>query len=244
MAEMPDLDTNEAGFTAYYNILDNNPDVGTMDADSALDYGSLQSYTLYDNGWTGTAASEIESDWNIRLKNDGWLVLWLDRRSQGFGTHQSDKSGFFGRGAIAKWHDRTSPTNNKIADHINGITSALDSSADIFYNGGDESWWDYEFTNATEMGVYGDKGGQVQHEFDVTGGATIHRMVVCADGGDYGSTDWPTYYDGSNIASNQYEYAYLDETDLDTSVTHTFEPGGRYTDHQDAGFGQIIVLYS
>lgn len=88
MAELPDLDTTQVGFMAYWNAIDSGG-VGSIDAEEALTDGNITSYTLYDNGFTAeygqtsgnTSSDGIDNNFrslNVRVKNDGWIVAYID----------------------------------------------------------------------------------------------------------------------------------------------------------------------
>jgi len=89
MAELPDINTTETSYIAYWNALDH----GAVDISPAevTSHPGVVDYTLYDNGIEGTfdlvytsntylsvSDSEVMPA-TFRVKTDGWIVVYLDQ---------------------------------------------------------------------------------------------------------------------------------------------------------------------
>lgn len=83
MATMPDLDLNEVGVMAWWNIEDDGYDVDTINWDDITE--EFDTYTAYDNGYIGELwdfTSQSDRDITVRVKTDGWFVAYLDDTEQ------------------------------------------------------------------------------------------------------------------------------------------------------------------
>lgn len=80
---LPDIETDDISFIAYWNALDNGFDewyedeLDFMDAEDAFD-----SYERYVNGLDGMASLDFDAGQPrtiyLRVKADGWVVAWMD----------------------------------------------------------------------------------------------------------------------------------------------------------------------
>lgn len=74
MADIPALDTTNVDELAYVNISNTGNDLSTFDFSTLTSY--YDSYTVYDNGFVGTA-SFGDNDYltfTVRIKEDGWIT--------------------------------------------------------------------------------------------------------------------------------------------------------------------------
>lgn len=79
MAELPDIDTDEVSFIAYWNAIEQG-DVPSddWDATEVTSYGDVSGHSTYDNGVEGSLNFGNSRSGNFRAKSDGWLVVTLD----------------------------------------------------------------------------------------------------------------------------------------------------------------------
>jgi hypothetical protein len=82
MATLPDIDTSDVSFIAYWNAIEDGGEA-EFDPEELLSHSRIIDYTLYDNGWQGSV-DPINSTRpiTVRAKTDGWVVGWLDRTRQ------------------------------------------------------------------------------------------------------------------------------------------------------------------
>lgn len=200
MSTLPDLDVSDVSIIAYYNVIDQNTDVDEIDAGSALDYGGLDTYTLYDNGWTGTIDGPTSLDIDVRLKNDGWLVMYLGTERE-YGADVGSEEDLKTEAAITGFGS-VSTTSNEFTDNIEGILDELDSSDDIIYDGGDESIYSFDHPDATTLALFG-KSTTSQDSGSITVNETteIELAVISGDAPD-DSTAEGTDFNGEKIAGS------------------------------------------
>lgn len=77
MATMPDLNLNEVGVMAYWNIEDAGEDPETVNWGEMA--SAFDEYTIYDNGIIGTMENYdgTDNDFITRAKSDGWVVTYV-----------------------------------------------------------------------------------------------------------------------------------------------------------------------
>jgi len=194
MATLPDLPTNDAGFVAYYNGLDNEAD--DVDPTAIISLGSIASYQQYDNGIRATYEVSREAIpnffVNVRMKTDGWTVVWLDSGEEFYGFNvPSDgiedskvNSGDF----LNEW---AFDTPSRIGDKrvFNSVMSDLATEAfsglNYSYDSGDVSIYHYDYTSSTAVNFIGFGGdgsysypGTIDREVEILNSATLQRGDV------------------------------------------------------------------
>ena len=157
MATLPDVTTANVGFIAYWNAI-NDGGVGSIKASDCLTDSNIQSYTLYDNGFTATYSSTNGRTVTARVKQDGWFVVYMDRTNQFTQNSSSRVHGYFD--IINNWTDShnniSSFPNNDLERAIHSLQSNLSNSGSVTYNSSDVGLYNYEYTSAstvTEMGT-------------------------------------------------------------------------------------------
>lgn len=82
MADLPDIDTSDVSFIAYWNAIEQGGSVddSNWDPGETLSYNAISSSTTYDNGVNGTISLQHNRTANFRAKDDGWIVAYLDRQ--------------------------------------------------------------------------------------------------------------------------------------------------------------------
>jgi len=173
MATLPDLDTSQIGFIAYWNALDHG--VSEIDPTEVLTATIVKTYEQYDNGVQGVAeymAGGMKLEAYFRVKSDGWFVVWTPRYSvpepdqkdvEGSKWYESatDPDGYYN--LLIRWH---CGDNRDIAPNIStdcceriiyNLASELSNFGAITYDSGDVGRFSYTFSQATSL--YFDKNG-------------------------------------------------------------------------------------
>lgn len=156
MATLPDLDTANTGFVAFWNAIDQGG-VGSIDPSEALSDNGLAEYTLYDNGFEGQynlghITSNVAQNVTVRMKTDGWIVAYTDRTNSFATESGSPPIGYWD--IINDWTDYTSAssiTQNLLERAINNLRQSLSNSSSMTYNSGDVGLYNYEHSSATNV---------------------------------------------------------------------------------------------
>lgn len=162
MADLPDIDTSQVSFLKFWNAIDQGG-TADIDPDSALTDTRTVDYTLYDNGWEGTYDYELPEldtltvgerrQCTVRIKEDGWIVAYLDRTTSADTLESSDRTNHKDFYDFAGWtKDWTvSAARSGLEDAISDLQAELDSAADITYNRADVGVWFYPDTTVTDI---------------------------------------------------------------------------------------------
>ena len=140
MATLPDIDTSEVSFIAFWNAIDQGGiDTEDFDAEDVLSDSQIEDQTLYDNGvvveWEpDMSLAQMDGDPRLvrcRVKNDGWFVAYLDR-TESFNHEVEDKAFVHGPWDIINdwtldW-DNDSIEENYLERAINSLQGELDAS--------------------------------------------------------------------------------------------------------------------
>lgn len=213
MATLPDLDTSNIGFCAYWNAIDQGG-VGSIDPEDALSDGNINDYTLYDNGWEATSYTSVTGrEFKIRCKSDGWFVAYMDR-SENFTVTTGSPDNARGPWDLANDWTQGANSNfvsNSLSEAIRSAASNLGNWGSITFNHSDVGLYNFEFSSAT--GITGmssaastsyEQGDQSQTSGVLyTSGTTINWATAFANNGQ-------TDFEGSTITSNTGEYGALD----------------------------------
>lgn len=154
MAELPDINTSEVSFIAFWNAIDSGG-VSSIEPEDALTDGSIQNYTLYDNGWEGDYSLENGRTAKVRIKSDGWLVAYLDRTE--YYDQSASRPDVNGPWDAFEWNvsgDTFDITNNSLERAIASLQGQLSNSGDIGYVSGDVGLYDYSRSDYTGWAVY------------------------------------------------------------------------------------------
>lgn len=148
MSTLPDINTSNVGYIAYWNAL--NHGVGSINSSDVLSDSNIQNYTLYDNGFTAQYSSINGRTITVRVKQDGWFVAYIDRTNNFTPTNSSKIRGYWD--IINDWsttgNSNTFP-NNTLERSIHSLQSQLSNSGSITYNSSDVGLYNYEYTSAT-----------------------------------------------------------------------------------------------
>jgi len=217
MAILPDLDPNEIGVIAFWNAHDHR----VAGSDAVIDptdvLGVLKSYTLYDNGVDGVLDYSPRTGINVRVKNDGWIIAWIDRTN----TYQQNVSDFTARGyydLLYNWKDRgnniTGDTNTLI-EVIQYLYNQLSNKSEFEFNKSDVGVYCYEFdaanaitfaSTAISLSSYGYSGVKTEYiKFLITSGTRVEYIASTGSGYVYYDGDADvTYRDGTVICDKNY----------------------------------------
>jgi hypothetical protein len=152
MADLPDIDTSDVSFIAFFNAIDQG---GVQDTDptEVTSHGNVQSYTLYDNGVEGVYTTVTGRDCAFRVKEDGWFVAWFNRYenyNNGENTNPDDLRGPWD--LLNDWADYTGGpddiTTNSLERCINALKNELSNSGSVTYSASDVGLYDYRYSSA------------------------------------------------------------------------------------------------
>lgn len=253
MTDLPDLDTTNIGYIAYWNAIDDGG-VGSIDPEEVLSSDRIEEYTLYDNGihidkyrMEVSQNSSGQDNWDqsrervveARIKTDGWIIVYLD------GTE--DTGSITGPFDIHKdWSYLDSNNSAEVSPltlerAIDRLASELDNYGSMTVNYSDMGLYNYDYESATATTLmawedYSDTSNP-SGEFSYTSGTTIHAAYA------YGSVRYGDIeFEGVTIASVEENGALelLDNgliPDADTSYAVTI------TNSQDFHTYNILVIW-
>lgn len=177
MADLPDLDTSNILYIAYWNIRDQGGDSEWSVADSLTAQSVIQ-YTLYDNGVDGTLTLNNGRVAQFRMKDDGWLIVYIDR-TQNYGDSGAPRGA---QDLIGQWTDNDTNgrgVQNALERAINELRSESDAVDNHGYSPGDVGLYNYEDASATTVTV-GSRVSTGTAEHLVETGTTVYRGIAYA----------------------------------------------------------------
>lgn len=194
MSNLPDIDTTTTGFIAFWNAIDQGG-VSQINPETATSANGVQNYTTYDNGVEGDYQIASGRIVKFRVKNDGWIVVYMDR-TEDYGQTQQSEGNIRGPwDVIDDWSYH--PNSNTASDDgralhraINALQSNLDNSGSITFNMADVGLYNYAYPDATTMTV-------------LSGGATRSDGAI----------------NNTNGATETFGFSYTATTDLDLLVS-------------------------
>lgn len=215
MADLPDIDTTQVSFIAFWNAIDQGG-VSDIDPSEVTSEGNIATHTVHDNGIEGTYNSLTGRTINFRVKEDGWLVAWTDR-TEDFALEQQSPDNV--RGIWDLINDWTDPTAEGAID-TNTLERAIESLADEFsnfgsmtYNTADVGLYNYAYADATTVSHLSDarssSGGgshDVTVEFSYTSStnllfaAAIGAIDAHAESGGFSTDNTESSFEGTNLA--------------------------------------------
>lgn len=154
MANLPAITTADVGIIAFWNAHDHRVNGASIDPTDCIPY--FDSYTVYDNGIDGVKALGSGRNFNIRVKNDGWIVAWIDRTNTFFYPDklqsdfgESEHKGYYD--ILWNWFQYTaniSSTETTLSYLIDQLYNQLSNKAEFTFSATDVGHYCYEFTNA------------------------------------------------------------------------------------------------
>lgn len=197
MAELPDLDKSSISFVAFWNAIDQGG-VTSIDPEETTSNANMVSYTLYDNGLTGVYdAPHLSRDISFRVKSDGWMVAYIDRR-ESFGKDQGSKSNIEGPWGVVQWsdiHGNSDSVQNTLERAIYDLHLEFSNSDSMSYASADVGLYNYEYDTATTLSHLSSRvsggGNRGSYNYDESAGFTYssstdilwHVATSCGDGG-------------------------------------------------------------
>lgn len=150
MADLPDLNTSDIGYIAYWNAIDQGG-VPSIDPSTALSDSGIVDYTLYDNGWEATYNAQ-HGQVTVRVKTDGWIVAYQNRSTER--DEFARDVGTVQRGSwdvIRGWAGghQGDLVQNQLERVVQSVASNLDKWDSISYASADVGLYNYEFPGAT-----------------------------------------------------------------------------------------------
>lgn len=265
MATLPDINTDEVSFLAYWNAIDQGG-VDSIGPEETLEDSDIVDYTLYDNGWEGKYSLYDGREASVRVKNDGWFVVYIDD-SESFDENVTDNDLIRGPwDIIYNWTQESSTgdmTNGALFRVIESLQSYL--SADPTYDSSKVGLYNYDFGSATTVThlsasdkVSNLEGETYSYGFSYTSETEISYAVATGSGDkdfvdsssdDYGQVIFEdyTYLDASEEGSPvRSVYDVLDEHGIpDSGTEYTIENGHSYgrdsADNVNASHNLLVV---
>lgn len=212
MATLPDLDTTQASFVAYWNALDHG--VNSIDPEEVVSSGNVAQSTMYDNGVIVEYSGSPANNFKVRVKSDGWFVAYLSRE-ENYGEND-----FFGPYEVMSG-GTIEPSS--LSDAINNLQSQLPNSGDIVFSASDVGLYDYY--NTSEMvSIIGDSGSYDNASSYPSSGSLSATFAVSSAVMNYAVVDFYEYLGGyfelnGNRVLNS-SGAYDATQDLDSDMEH------------------------
>jgi hypothetical protein len=158
MSDLPDLNTSNVGFIAYWNAIDDGGATSIAPEDMLTD-GNINSYTLYDNGFTADYTNPINSlPVTVRAKTDGWITAHTTREENySFGSGVSntftDVRGWYNFATGDEDQENINPdlSQNALERSIYSLQSNLSNTNSFVYSTADVALYNYEYPNATNV---------------------------------------------------------------------------------------------
>jgi len=217
MADLPDLDTSQVGFIAYWNAIDQG-DAAGIEPSEVTSAGRVSEVTSYDNGVEGAYTLRNDRTARFRVKSDGWFVLWMDR-THNLTQHNGGRDDhdllfwnsvrYADHGTYDSVGNGVNPTlgNNMLVRGINDLQGQLSNSPGITFNQGDVGLHHFEYGNATNTTVLRTSGGGGDYDMTRQVGTTRYQHLVwiqmASDDGDGYVT---ATFDGARVDSGQLQY--------------------------------------
>lgn len=199
---MPDLDPDEAGFCAYWNVIEQGGlPASELDWSEVLNNGNINSYKLADNGVIIDYYDWAWPGLTVRLKTDGWMVAYNDT-TVGYDGEIVDvnESGLYGesikqRGVAPEgpinivywweepgWEEGLLPDGlhkNRFARAIASLQGSLSTSSQINFNYSDVGFYDF-IDGSDAISVFSEAANETSHTRDVNvlSGTTINSCQI------------------------------------------------------------------
>lgn len=214
MATLPDLDTSDIGYVAYWNAIEQGT-LTELDPTSAAVTDNLEVYDEYENGVQGITILGVSGKKNrdayLRVKDDGWIVCWIDRSES---TDQAVRSGsveadnIYGPfDILSAWGSSGAAApveNNGLAGIIQGVANSLEAN---LTDQGNVGLYNYETPSATNItSIVRDAQGGATIEITPTSSTNLHQyyMTGAAQNDDGTNTENPgnVYHDVNGLNIN------------------------------------------
>jgi hypothetical protein len=176
---LPALDTSDISFIAWWNAFDH----GVSSIDPQDTTGVFAASESYSNGVQGTVevgfTAQSSRLFNARVKDDGYIIAWLDR-SRGTVDTRLSPGGSDYQGPWDILNDWTDDVSDNLTQHnaervINRLYSSLSNSGSITYNPSDVALYNYEFPDATNFDFVTQGDRNWNGSFTIGSSVTLYR---------------------------------------------------------------------
>ena len=191
MASLPNITIADIGIIAFWNAHDHRVNGASIDPTDCIP--TFSTYTVYDNGIDGKIDPSAKG-WggsdrqiNVRVKNDGWIVAWIDRTNTFF--YPTKNAGDFGESGYKGYYDilwdwfhyeaNISSSYTTLSYMIYKLFDTLSNKAEFTFSTADVGHYSYEFTDASAISlidICGTQTGAIQY----TTGTTLYYAAVTA----------------------------------------------------------------
>ena len=234
MANLPDIIIADVGIIAFWNAHDHRVNGASIDPTDCIP--TFSTYTVYDNGIDGKIDPSAKG-WggsdrqiNVRVKNDGWIVAWIDRTNTFFYPDKARAD--FGESGDKGYYDilwdwfayntALSDTYTTLSYMVFKLYDTLSNKGQFTFTASDVGHYCYEFTNANVLTLLHEKQGT--GKFQYTTGTTIYH----ASGAGNGETSSTA---GVTLTSVSYEIDYVGAADILSTLSTPL------TDYNVVGMG-------
>lgn len=181
MATLPDIDTTQVGWIAYWNAIDQGG-LNSIDPEDVLSAGFITSYEIYDNGIDGVGTSPNGREINWRVKNDGWFVAWMDN-NETYSKNEGSRSTITGHWDInPDWTSgntrSTLMTNNNLEIRINDLARQLSNWDSSIYSSSDVGLYQYDYSSPTTATMLQIAGSDNNSNYNSFNGKTANFMYT------------------------------------------------------------------
>lgn len=207
MSNLPDLNTDQISWLAYYNVISQGG-ANAVEPETCLDYSRIVEYELYDNGFDALVGGyRNPNQTRIRMKTDGWVVAYIPSRNyQTTGTQSYLSWSELDLQTWEAWWPSTPVTN--LGEIMAELINNLDNSGNINFNHADVGLYDYSEQSADNITHYtegyGGQDSSISDSYTIVRGenTTVNRelMLVEPDDDDNGSS---VSVDGTRILGGQ-----------------------------------------
>lgn len=246
MANLPDLDTGNIGIISYWCAHDYRATAGaTIDPTDVIDI--LDSYTIYDNGVDGTYSKDPRTV-NVRVKNDGWIIAWIDRTNQyaqNIAQGNWHYNGYYD--ILLNWKDADSNISSDtttLIETVADLYNDLSNLGDFDFYKEDVGNFCYEFPDASTFTLASTFPPSNEHGYvtiTITSGTILYYLVPVGSSISGGWAEWQ--YDSTSIASDlgAYDVVANDAYERDTALSLDAFDDASVT---APGSGALLVIWA
>ena len=246
MAPLPDIDTTQVSYLAYWNAL--NQGAGSISPSEVTSAGNIVDTTIYDNGVELTVSVNGARNGKARVKQDGWFVAYLNQDEE-HGRERINEP-FNGPWDILPYvqdppagQQGFDSAPNELASVIQTLQGQLSNSGQITFDPDDVGLYNYEHQQATGVSQFSHEC----HRFSTAGSSfsftestdVYMNDLIAATEVSFEDGNVQTQFDGVNVLNlNIDEESAYSAVDLTTEFS--LDPATEYSVNGDAGsFGFI-----
>jgi hypothetical protein len=250
---LDDLKTNNVGWIAYYNVLDNTSVTDVSPSETASLVSDNDNISYFDNGVVVNYNGPTRSEYIIRFKNDGWITAHMKRANV-------NNAGNDGVHDIVDWtkYRTGSLKNNVLERSIKNALSQLSnwSSIQSGYKASEVGLYNYEYetSNVTLLSEDARDAGDGSYniQFQYTQETNVARAVAAGKAESYDSeyAYVDSITDGSYVVDNSSSSPSFGTLDITDTLQNTLSAGDAYKIKIGKAYGvyeasvDIVVLWS